>query len=236
MSGPGGTPWAMLEGTFEQVADQWRRSTLLRMGALVVAGLLGLQAVWMWDDHLVALQEDVRSTQAATEQLRSQLRAAPWDRLSPQLQERLQAYEAGLWPGEDPALVQAGLQDWMRTTAPASNLVLREITVTRLQPLGSSATEQSGAADINLSNPPGSVPRRATAGYDVQALERDGLALWQVRARFDFDRVPALNFLGTVATHPQWLVVSSLQLELQRSPPALALELRAISRVAPPKR
>ncbi len=235
MKGPLGPISAALGAVLEQTADQWRRSSLLRVGVVVVAALLGLQGFWAWGDGLATVQQDTLEVRAQTEQLRTQLEAAPWDKLAPELQERLLAFEGGLWPGKDPALVQAGLQDWLRASARAAGVPLRELTVTRLQSLGGASSGNSTASPPDLPIVQPAASGRVAASIDVDALEREGLAVWQVRARLEFERASALSFLASVAVHPQWLVISGMQLDLQRSPPTLSLDLRALSRVAPRK-
>jgi hypothetical protein len=235
MSDPTRTPTG-LDQALDQAADTWRRSTLLRLGALAIVGIVGLEAFWVSGDRIAALLEESRSTQAATEQLRLQLREARWERLMPELQGRVDALQGGLWPGDDPALVQAGLQDWLRTAAKASNIVVRELTVARQVPLGPGAVGNPVSTTATETEAPGLAPaasRRAGLAYDVDALERGGLAVWQVRMKVEFERNAALAFLNAVGANPQWLVLGGMQLELTRSPALLSLELRALSRSGP---
>jgi hypothetical protein len=219
----------------DQAAEAWRRSVLLRLGTLSIVGILGLEAFWASGDHLATVREESLGAQAATDQLRLQLREARWERLGPELQGRLDSIEAGLWPGDDPALVQASLQDWLRATAKASNVVVRELTVTRQMPLGPGASAQSAApaAEVDLPALGPVAPKRGGLTYDVDALERSGLAVWQVRLKVEFDRTQTLAFLNTVGANPQRLVVGGMQLELGRTPALLSLELRALSRTGP---
>jgi hypothetical protein len=225
-----------LEQAFDQAADTWRRSVLLRLGALAIVVILGLEAFWVSGDRVAALQEEARSTQAATEQLRVQLREARWERLGPELHGRFDILEGGLWPGDDPALVQASLQDWLRTTAKTANVVVRELTVARQVPLGPGAAGTGAvpaAAEGELQGLAPAATRRGGLAYDVGALEREGLAVWQVRLKVEFERTTALAFLNTLGANPQWLVLGGMQLELARSPALLSLELRALSRTGP---
>lgn len=225
------------DGPWEQVVEQWRRSPLLRMGVLVIVAVAGAQGYWMWGDHLVTLQETTTSERATMQQRASQLRDVQWERLGPELRNRIGSVEAGLWPGNDPALVQAGLQDWLRDKAKAGNVVVRELSVTRQVPLGPGASPAGafGGPTIDLPEPAVAAPRRTGTAVDVEALEREGLAVWQVRIKIEFERASALTFLAGLASHPQWLMINNLHLELQRTPPLLSLELRALSRVAPRK-
>lgn len=231
MSAPTSGLGKAASGAWEQAVDQWRLSPLLRLGALAIVALAGLQLYWMWGDRLAAVQEAARSERELAEQQRGQVRAGQWERLGPELKSRLDSLEAGMWPGDDPALVQAGLQDWFRSSARAAGVVVRELSVSRQMALGAPAP----TAEPDLPGSPVALARRVGSGVDVEALERDGVAVWQVRAKLEFERASALAFLGTLASHPQWLVTSSMQLELQRSPPLLSLELRALSRLAPRK-
>lgn len=223
----GRTPAAAAKpGLFQELRRQWRGSLVLRLGVAAIA-LIGVSEGL----HRVGVAADRLSEQAATlaqenALLERQLSKEPWtDRLE-EARRHLQAAQSMIWTGSDESLVQASLQDRLRSLASGAGLDVREVVVARQvverQPPGSGAP---------LASTPG-VPADAQQAALAPRLDQDGVQVWRLRLSAGFTKAALVNFLTELSAQDKLLVTEQLRIRTGGSASTVEIELRALSRLS----
>lgn len=227
----GSAPAATVKpGPLQELKRQWRGSPVLRLGVAAIALIGATEGL-----HRVAMEADRLSERAATlaqenALLERQLSKEPWtDRLD-EARRHLQAAQSMVWTGSDESLVQASLQDRLRSLASAAGLDVREVVVAR-QVLERLPTGTSGA----LASTPGASAEAQQAAL-ASRLDQDGVQVWRLRLSAGFTKVALVNFLTELSAQDKLLVTEQLRVRTGGSSSTVEIELRALSRLSAPGR
>ena len=217
----GSSRWVELR---DDLAEQWRRSRLLRLFTLLALVILIVEGLLRLGSFSSGLAERARELQASNRIAELQLRDTAWATRLTQAQRQWQALESMLWQGADDALLQASIQDTLRSMATRSGLTVRELTVSRQLVL-------SGPGPSGNSVPTTVAAKAASPEpWSTAELDRRGIGQWTVRITLEFRRVPLMNFLSEVAAFEKALVTERVDVRVAQTPAAVELQLRALSR------
>jgi hypothetical protein len=186
-----------------QLREQWEESTLVRLGAWLGLALLALYLLLAGFDAADASLERSRGLAAEVSRLQSLSKEANWPQRSQEVAGLKVAYDTAVWADPDLALTEAGLQDWLRTTAQRLGLKVREITLVRAEP---------GAKPSN-ELPPGYVVLRARVSVEVQ-------------------RTPLFTLLAEMASQERRIVVERFVMRGSLQPAIAEMDLRILARPA----
>jgi hypothetical protein len=198
---------------------QWWESPRARYGvwlAVLLLGLVGVQSLQEWR------QAKVGEGELLTAEL-ARWQAAPslevWKAREEEVSGRAAVVRAMVWRDAEIGLVESALQDWVRGTASKLGLPVRQIRVTRLEPLRSAP--ERGAEPVSAGDTP------------TEPLPPSHVAL-RARVVFELKRGPLMNFLTECARNERAVVVERLSLRLLSQPMTAELDLRVVAAQAAP--
>ena len=139
--------------------------------------------------------------------------AQAWSARATEASSRVAAYASMAWAEPDLGLSEAALQDSLRLLTARLGVPVRELRVTRVEPLAVPA--RSGAASAPLQLPTGHVELRARLVLELQ-------------------RGPVMVLLAELARSERSLVVDRMVWRGSAQSPQVELELRALARAAAP--
>lgn len=217
-------PTSALAGAIDSLGMQWRSSRLLRLATVLAICILAAEGLHQVGEAAKRLDERAAEINLSNQRLAADLKREPWSGRLDEANRHLQAARSLAWAAPDEALLQASLQDSLRTLATKAGLDVREVRVARLavERSDGAATPQPGAAAPAVE--PTTVAR-------WRLLESDGLSIWRLRLVADFKKVSLVNFLTELSAQQPMLVMERLQVRTGRSPGTLEIELRALARI-----
>lgn len=120
-----------LKAVWSSLAAQWIASPGLRLGLLAIATLLAVYGLLAGSDAVERVRQSNVEAKAGIERLTPLVRERSWADRAEESRRQRDALEAMLWVGADAALVDAELQDWLRTTAVKWGVAIRELELVR---------------------------------------------------------------------------------------------------------
>ena len=183
--------------------SQWSINPRLRLGVLVVIGILWLYGLLVASDNTARSRDGHVAVTAEIGRLQPSASDREWPARAERAQQQLIALQAMRWAGNDVGVIEAELQDWLRATATRTGLTLRNVSVVRVD---ASASSASGVQ-------PGQVIR--------------------AKVTADLQRLALVGFLAEVAHHERVIAVERMHLRTRSQPPTVEIELRVVAAVPP---
>lgn len=203
---------SLLRETWSNIALQLSTQVRLRLGLLSIVGILWVYVLLLAGDWTLA-------TRATSNQIRDSLaRVLPlakersWPERADEARQQLMALRGMQWAETDMGLVEARLQDWIRSTAAKSGLTVRSLSVAR----------------------PGGGSSEAPA-LPASGVSSGGAQPVSARLVVDHNRLPLLAFLSELGRNEQVLVVDRLVMRLASQPPLTEIDLRILGSTQKPK-
>jgi hypothetical protein len=196
----------------------------LRVGVVVIAAICWLYGLIVIGDENMTSRKRIESQAEELSRIEPLLRESKWPVRADDAQAQLAQLQAGLWVESDIGLVEAAFQDWIRATANAARLNVRELSLTRGNSAGSGPTLATPAA--------------AAAGSVATPPVAGSLPFQTVKARVvvDFNRSAILGLLSEAAASERAVVVDRML--LRNVPGGIAeidLRILAQSRAGAPR-
>ena len=120
-----------LKAVWSSLAAQWIASLGLRLGLLAIATLLAVYGLLAGADAVERVRQGNADLKVGIERLTPLVRERSWTDRAEEARRQRDALEGMLWIGADAALVDAELQDWLRTTAAKWGVAIRELELVR---------------------------------------------------------------------------------------------------------
>ena len=188
-----------LVAVLQDLRRQYAENARLRLISLAV-----LATFWIWgllaaQDALQPRRAAIAAAQGELDRLQSIEKAEVWQQRGREARERLQAAQALTWVEQRPGLAQAEIQDWLRTLAGKTGLVVRDIRLAAAQEptSGSSAAAKRAAEHV------------------------------RVRVSAEFTPLSLVAFLNELGLAERGLVVERMQLKTWTKPTQLDLDIKA---------
>lgn len=116
---------------WNSLSAQWLASPGLRLGLLAIATLLAVYGLLAGADEVERVRQGNADLKVGIERLTPMVRERSWTDRAEEARRQRDALEGMLWVGADAALVDAELQDWLRTTAGKWGVAIRELELVR---------------------------------------------------------------------------------------------------------
>ena len=192
-------PWTRLASEFRgQIAE----SRLLKLGLIAIIGIVWVYVLLMVDDRVGAQESNLEALDAQLSRLQPVAGDRRWLGRADDADQQLKAVQAMIWSESNIGLAEAAFQDWVRGTAAAAGLSVRQLTVARAVSGGASAAGPGG-------------PQLVRAHLVVE-VTRAGL----------------LGFLSEIERNRPAVIVERLQLRTTAQPPVAEIDLHILSRNA----
>lgn len=120
-----------LKAVWGSLAAQWLASPGLRLGLLAIATLLAVYGLLAGADEVERVRQGNADLRVAIQRATPLVRERSWTDRAEEARRQREALEGMLWVGADAALVDAELQDWLRTTAAKWGVAIRELELVR---------------------------------------------------------------------------------------------------------
>ena len=182
---------------------QLAASAGLRMGLLAIVTLLAVYGLMAAADGVEGVRKDSAELRSELERLAPLARERAWPERADEARRQREALDGMLWVGNDAALVEADLQDWLRATAAKWGVSIRELELVR--------------GEVT--------PRAASAAAPVR--------LMRVRLATDLKTVSMLGFLSELGQSERLVLVDRLVLRPAAQPALAELELRVLALAKP---
>jgi hypothetical protein len=183
----------------------------LRLGLLFIAVISWIYASLLVADFLAERQKLVASLSEESARLAPLVREQQWPARADEARRQLAALQAMVWVESDIGLAEAKFQDWLRSTAGSSGLVLRDLTLGRGASASTVAATAAAPAASSASSV-GAAPHVITARLTAE-LKREAL----------------LGFLSELARHDRAVMVDRLMLRMSTQPAGVEIDLRILA-------
>lgn len=215
-------------GLLQELQRQWRSSLVLRVGVGAIVLIFAVEASHQVGMAASRLNERAAALVQENLLLERQLSKEPWNERLDEAKRHLQAAQSLVWSAPDESLVQASLQDRLRSLAAGAGLDVREVVVVRQVPERPATASPAPAAAPNA---PATVPPEDNQQVPLAArLEADGVQVWRLRLTAGFTKTTLVNFLNELSIQEKLLVTEQLRIRTGGSGSTLEIELRALSR------
>lgn len=173
-------------GAWAEARGQWAANLRLRAGLWLALGIVWIYALQLLSDSVDAARGASAALTEEISRLKPLARDNAWPARVDEARQQLAALHSMQWPEADVGLAEAAFQDWVRATAAAAGLRVREL----------------------------SLARSATASGAPEALrEAEGQSI-KLRMNVELGRNELLAFLSEVGHQQRVVVVDRLALNL----------------------
>lgn len=193
-----------LGGWSQGLAAQWSANPRLRLGVWAIAAILWVYGLLLAADATEATRQQTATLREEMGRVRPLARDAGWAQRAEDAKQAAAAFNALLWTDTDFGLIEARLQDWLRSTATKAGLTVKELSIQRAAPL-------EGAAPAPA----------ASAVTGPQAI--------RARVLVEMTRLPLLAFLSELGGSEQVVVVERLALRPTSQPPLAEMDVRVMA-------
>lgn len=182
---------------------QLAASARLRLGLMAIVAILWIYGLLLAADHVSALEKELVELNEQAARLKQLTSSPEWPARAEEAASLLATLRAMAWVDSDLGVVEATFQDWVRATANAAGLRLRELGISR----------------------PGTAAQAAASGV------ASGAATQLIKARLvaELDRPALLGFLSEAANLDRVVMVDRLLLRTWTQPPSVEIDLRILA-------
>lgn len=116
--------------SLQRSREEWRANPRLRWGVWLIVGMFLLWLLLLVQDQADAWRAETETARAELDRLRPIQNSGPlWNQRSDDAHLHMEAARSMLWVAPSPGLVEAGLQDTLRSLAEKSGVTVRELAI-----------------------------------------------------------------------------------------------------------
>ncbi|MBT9500744.1 MAG: hypothetical protein IV092_05835 [Burkholderiaceae bacterium] len=196
-----------LHAAWLELRAQWTANARLRMGGMVMVAIVWVYGLLLGSDQADAWRIAAEGLRGEISRVQPLAKEQGWPQRAEDARQQLAAIRAMLWTETELGLVEARFQDWLRSTAVKSGLVVRDIAVLR------------------------AVPTSPTEGITATP----GPQVIKARVVFDQNRVSLVGFLAELGRSEKVVVVDRMALRLSSQPALVEMDLHilGVAQMAP---
>lgn len=198
-----------LQLAWSDVTGQWAANARLRLGLMSIAAICWVYLLMLAADQSALIGTQAQALRDEAGRVRPLAKEQVWPQRADDARQQLAAVQSMLWTDSDAGLIEARLQDWLRSTAAKAGLSVRELTM------------QRGTSTLNSTS-------EATAKQPGEPL------MFRARLVLDLNRLALLGFLAELGRNEQVWVVERLALRPGAQPALAEIELKAFGMIAAP--